>query len=423
MSLQGTFNTSVHALNAQAQNLSNISTNIANVNTTGYKLQGSHFSTLLNHKTPLNRSFFSVDTTDFREVDKQGIITSTSRAFDVALNGRGFFVTNPSTDGNDSFQYTRDGAFFGKAVQLSTDTDGNGQNDQGTLLTTGAGDFVYGWAADENGNFTETNNLNSLTPVVFNNNSIFPSAATTTIALQANLSAGDSLRQSVGLPYVDQAGNSRTLTLGFTPTLGSTEWTLDVTSTGTDTQLVSATFNPPNVSFDGLGNLTSPTNGQISVTVADSSGPQTMTVDLSTMTQYADSGAFTVQNIDQNGFLAGRLQNAYFNAEGVLVANYSNGEVRNLYKLAIARFESENNLEARSGNVFLQSSDSGDIELTNLGGPGGRTELIVGALEQSNVDLADQFTKMIVTQRAYSSAATVLRTADEMTHVARDLKR
>ena len=112
MSLQGTFNTSVQALNAQAQNLSNISTNIANVNTTGYKLQGSHFSTLLNHVTSLNKSFFSVDTTDFREVDKQGIITGTSRSFDVAINGRGFFVTNKNTEGNTGFQYTRDGAFF-----------------------------------------------------------------------------------------------------------------------------------------------------------------------------------------------------------------------------------------------------------------------------------------------------------------------
>lgn len=422
MSLQGTFNTSVHALNAQAQNLSNISTNIANVNTTGYKLQGSHFSTLLNHVTSLNKSFFSVDTTDFREVDKQGIITGTSRSFDVAINGRGFFVTNKNTEGNTGFQYTRDGAFFGKAVQLSTDTDGNGQNDQGTLLTTGAGDFVYGWAADENGNITETDNLNSLTPVVFNNNSIFPSQATTNISLQANLSAGNEGRQSVGLPYVDQAGNSRTLTLGFTSTLTG-EWTLDMTSTDVDTQQVPVTFNPPNISFDGLGKLVTPTSGQLSVTVNDSGGAQTMTVDLSRMSQLSDSGAFTVQNVDHDGFLTGRLQDAYFNKDGVLVASYSNGEVRSLYKLAIARFESENNLEARNGNVFLQSSDSGDLELTSLGNPGGRTELIVGALEQSNVDLADQFSKMIVTQRAYSSAATVLRTADEMTHVARDLKR
>ncbi len=422
MSLQGTFNTSVQALNSQAQNLSNISTNIANVSTTGYKLQGSHFSTLLNHVSPVNQKFFSVKTTDFREVDKQGIITSTSRAFDVALNGRGFFVTNTEPGGDGGWQYTRDGAFFGKAVQLSSDSDGDGQNDQGTLLTTGNGSYVYGWAADENGNFTETNNLNALTPVMFNNNGVFPSQATSNISLQANLSAGSGGRQTVGLPYVDEAGVSRTLTVGFSGSLTS-EWGLDMSSFGPNNQQASVTFDPPSIEFNEIGQIQAPANGQFTVTINDASGPQTITLDMSRMTQFADSGAFTVQNIDQNGFLAGRLQETYFNQKGVLVGSYSNGEIRNLYKLPIARFEAENNLDTRSGNIFLQSATSGDLELTGLGNSTGRTEMIVGALEQSNVDLADQFSKMIVTQRAYSSSATVLRTADEMSQAARELKR
>ena len=422
MSLQGTFNTSVQALNTQAQNLSNISTNIANVNTTGYKLQGSHFSTLLNHVSPVNQKFFSVKTTDFREVDKQGIITPTSRAFDVALNGRGFFVTNTKPGGDGGWQYTRDGSFFGKAVQLTSDRDADGQDDQGTLLTTANGSYVFGWAADENGNITETNNLNALTPVMFNNNGVFPSQATSNISLQANLSADGGGRQTVGLPYVDQSGVSRTLTVGFTGSLTS-EWGLDMTSFGPNNQQAPVTFDPPTIVFNEVGQIETPTNGQFTVTINDGSGPQTMTLDLSQMTQFADSGAFTVQNIDQDGFLAGRLQDTYFNQKGILVGSYSNGEIRNLYKLPVARFEAENNLDTRSGNIFLQSATSGDLELTGLGNSVGRTEMIVGALEQSNVDLADQFSKMIVTQRAYSSSATVLRTADEMSQAARELKR
>ena len=422
MSLQGIFNTSVQALNAQAQQLSNISTNIANVNTTGYKLQGTGFATLLNRATPLEKQFFAVDTFDFREVSKQGVITSTNRSFDVALNGRGFFVTNKNMDGDSGWQYTRDGALFGRVVGLNTDTDGDGQTDQGTLLTTASGAFVYGWAADKNGNITETNNLASLTPVMFNNNSVVPSKATSNIALQSNLSAGGTGRQSVGLPFVDPDGNSRTLAVGFTATLGA-EWILDMESIGTDQKPMAVTFNPPIISFDSLGKLSSPTNGLLSVTVNDSGGLQAMTVDLSKMTQLADAGSLTVQNIDHDGFLEGRLQETYFNRLGVLVGSYSNGEVRNLYKLPIARFEADDNLEARNGNVFLQSSASGDLMLSGLGSPAGTTDIVVGALEQSNVDLADQFTKMIVTQRAYSSAATVLRTADEMSQAARDLKR
>ena len=195
MSLQGTFNTSVQAMLSQSQAMSNISTNIANVNTTAYKLQDTHFATLLNHVKPVDKSFFSVNTYDYRQVDKQGTITTTNRNYDLAINGRGFLVTNTVNDPtlvNDPahggrWQYTRDGALFGKAVDLGVDTDNDGQNDQATQFVTANGAYVYGWAADEEGNFTETSDLSTLTPVLFGNNSIFPSKSTTLVDLQANV--------------------------------------------------------------------------------------------------------------------------------------------------------------------------------------------------------------------------------------------
>ena len=91
--------------------------------------------------------------------------------------------------------------------------------------------------------------------------------------------------------------------------------------------------------------------------------------------------------------------------------------------ITTAIFPAPNNLEAINGNFFKADPAAGELELRSLGSVTGIAQIIVGALEQSNVDLADQFTKMIVTQRAYSSSATVLRTADEMTQQARDLKR
>lgn len=194
MSLQGTFNTAVQAMQSQTQSLNNISMNIANVNTTAYKAQDTHFQTLLNHVLPSDKRFFTVNTFDHRQVDKQGILATTGRTFDLAINGRGLMVTNSILDGTGTWRYTRDGALFGEAVDLGTDSDGDGQNDQGTLLKTAGGAFVYGWAADADGNITETNSLGSLTPVMFGNNSIFPSKATTVASLQANLSAASSGR-------------------------------------------------------------------------------------------------------------------------------------------------------------------------------------------------------------------------------------
>lgn len=464
--VKGIFNTAVQAMQVQSQHLSNISTNIANVTTTGYKAQGTHFSTLLNHTDPLSRSYFSTTTDDYRQVDKQGALQATGRTFDVALNGRGFFVTSPSASSayvagaTDRFQYTRDGAFGGEARQLDVDTDGNGQLDQETLLVTASGNYVYGWALDENGAILpDAPDAPALRPISFSNNSTFASRATSAIELQANLSASLSGRQSVGLPFVDQQGVSRTLSVGFTPagtgsftvpldsgrrdagqTIPTFNWTLDMSSIGGDLSTVPASFtNQPDdgqpvvLQFDGNGNLLGPFNKQVAVTVHDqfpnpdpAGDPldQSMVLDLGDVTQLADAGRLTVQNIQQDGYIEGRLDNTYFNNSGTLIGSYSNGQTRELYKLAVARFTAENELEAVSGNMFEQTRAAGAISLSPIqGGYGGRTELVVGALEGSNVDLADQFSKMIITQRAYTSNATVLRTADEMTMAARDLKR
>jgi flagellar hook protein FlgE len=152
-------------------------------------------------------------------------------------------------------------------------------------------------------------------------------------------------------------------------------------------------------------------------------GPQSFLIDIRKITQLADNNKLTVQNIEQDGYIEGRLDRTYFNGFGEFIGSYSNGEVRTLFKLPVAAFVNEGKLEAKSGNVFVETHESGDLLLKGLGDPTGTTQIVTGALEQSNVDLADQFSKMIVTQRAYSSAAKVLTTADEMTMAARDLKR
>ncbi|MCB2107428.1 MAG: flagellar hook-basal body complex protein [Rhodobacteraceae bacterium] len=423
MTLKATFNTAVQGMNAQSQHLSNISTNIANVNTNAYKVQRTSFQTLLNHVTPVSQnSFFTAQTVDTREVDRQGIITTTNRVLDLAIDGRGFFVTNTNSDGTGEWRYTRDGALLGQSVELTTDTDANNQTDQGALLVSGSGGYVFGWAADENGNFVTENNLNALVPISINSDSVFPSRATTSIALQANVSAEPSGRQSVGLPFIDANGVSRTLTLGFNATTSAT-WTLDASSEDTNFQPVPVSITPPTVEFSPTGRLAQPSNGQLAVTINDATGPQVVTVDISGVTQFSDNGALTVHNITQDGYIEGRLIQTYFDSTGTLYGSYSNQGRRALFKLPIATFAAPNSLEAKSGNTFTRTPEAGELKLNNLNSNPNVAEVIVGSLETSNVDLADQFTKMIVTQRAYSSSATVLRTADEMTQQARDLKR
>ncbi|MEQ8510722.1 MAG: flagellar hook-basal body complex protein [Rhodospirillaceae bacterium] len=423
MSIHGTFSTATLALTAQAQHLSNIATNIANVQTNGYKEQTTNFKTLVNHVSGAeHRSFFAVNTVDTRQVDKQGLILTTQRQLDLAIDGKGLFVTNVEPDGTGDWQFTRDGGFIGRSVQFDTDSDGDGQNDQGSVLNTIAGNTVFGWPANQDGTFDEVNDVNALQPVTINSNQVFAARPTTQISLQANVSAEDTGRQSVGLPFVDAAGDSRTLTLGFNAST-TNDYTLDVSSITNGNQPVAVTVEPATASFTGFGTLAAPADGLFTVTINDATGPQVITIDLSKTTQFQSTGNLEVINLEQDGLQEGLLRSTFFDKNGVLYGSFTNTGLVPLFKLPMATFPSPNNLEAINGNFFKADPRAGQLELQALGSVSGLAQVVVGALEQSNVDLADQFTKMIVTQRAYSSSATVLRTADEMSQQARDLKR
>lgn len=423
MGLGGTFSTAVLALNAQAQNLTTIASNIANVQTNAYKEQNTHFKTLVNHVSGAqHRSYFAVETVDTRMVDKQGLLLSTQRQLDLAIDGRGLFVTNTEPNGSGEWQFTRDGGFAGRSVQFDTDTDNDGQNDQGSVLTTTTGNTVFGWPANADGTFDEANSLDALQAVTINSNQVFESRATSLLSVQANISAESTGRQSIGLPFIDANGDSRTLALGFTAST-TNDYTLDAASTSIDNQPISVTIEPATASFTGFGTLATPANGQFTITVNDPTGPQVISVDLSDTTQFQSTGNIELLNFEQDGLKEGLLNSTFFDADGVLYGSFSNSGLIPLFKLPMANFPAPNQLEAVSGNVFRRDPRAGQLELGSLGAGSGSSQVVVGALEQSNVDLADQFTKMIVTQRAYSSSATVLRTADEMTQQARDLKR
>lgn len=113
MSLQGTFNTAVQGMHTEAHAMSVISTNIANVATTGYKTERTSFQTILNHIRPNGSKFLAVRPVDSRNVSAQGQIATTQGTYDLALNGRGFMITNTLADGTGIWQYTRDGAMQG----------------------------------------------------------------------------------------------------------------------------------------------------------------------------------------------------------------------------------------------------------------------------------------------------------------------
>jgi flagellar hook protein FlgE len=158
----------------------------------------------------------------------------------------------------------------------------------------------------------------------------------------------------------------------------------------------------------------------LGVTWADGSS-STINVDLSEMEQYAD--VTQVRRTTQNGNEAGRLYDESFDKNGVLWGSYTNGRNRPLYKLGMATFVAPNSLEAVSGNLFRATEEAGKLTVKDLETEGDGTSIEVGSLESSNVDMADEFTKMMIVQKAYSMASTNFRTVDEMMELTATLKR
>ena len=143
-------------------------------------------------------------------------------------------------------------------------------------------------------------------------------------------------------------------------------------------------------------------------------------LDISGISQFA--GDFTPFIYTKNGFAATDMKRVTFDSKGQVIGVFDNGPDRAIYQIPLAQFANPNALEMKNGNVFAESGESGTARVV-VAGSGGFATFLPNSREMSNVDLADEFTRMIVTQTAYNSAASVFRTVDQMTETARDPKR
>jgi flagellar hook protein FlgE len=117
--------------------------------------------------------------------------------------------------------------------------------------------------------------------------------------------------------------------------------------------------------------------------------------------------------VTQNGAEVGELNGVRIDEEGFVIASFTNGEERRLYKLPVATFPNPAALDPRSGNVYSQTDVAGEFNLRHAGN-GGAGTITPSSLEAANVDIADEFSKMIVTQRAYSASSKIISTADQL---------
>jgi len=411
MSFINLFAPSTSALYGNATAFKVIGDNIANATTPGYKAADTRFAELLTPTVNAINDFYGgIRPTVQNFIDKQGTVEQTQRPFDIALVGRGFLVSNTAVDGSGQYE-------LGRAGQLISTPVGNGTDE--SYLTDTTGNFILGWEADAYGNFTPGTSVSSLTPIRVDPSALVFDPVATTIGDYSAILPAEATAGTVrigSMPVVDAAGAEHAMSLQFTKSATPYTWDLAVSvSNGTVTSGGTATMT-----FDVDGTLLTPTSQSIGITFSGAGGATSVALDLSG-TRELGGNQFTTLDYSQNGIVDGTLQSLSFDQDGVLTALFTNGQSRPVYKLAVGIVPSPDLLEPVDGTHFALSAASGDISLVDAAATD-MISFVPGALEQSTTDLATEFTKMIETQRSYSTAVRAYTVADEMTRVASQLK-
>lgn len=427
MSIYTALRSGVSALNANSSAIAVISDNIANLNTVGYKRGVTDFTAMLNSQTGgTTYNAGGVLSSTRRLVDVQGSLEQSRSSTDLAVAGNGFFVVSendqPLTNGG-SVAFTRAGSF-------SVDAQG--------FLVNAQGFYLQGWPIQSDGSVASSpTSLSTLSPINVAD-TVSSAEATGEVTLTANLSSTQTQYDPTLNTYVvgdlatgdiaphfessielfDSLGAPRTAAIGFLKTAPNT-WQVEVytrpatlapTNPGGRVASGTVTFNTSGGVQSVSGSLSAPFN----ITWDASTGAATQTVQFNlnnSLSQFATNSGVTTVVAD--GVPPGNLAGLIVEDNGYLTAQFSNGRSRALYQIPLATFLNPNGLQPDRGGVFRNTLDSGLFNINEANAAGaGRIESTV--LEASNVDLAAEFTSMIVTQRAYSASSKIITTADEM---------
>jgi flagellar hook protein FlgE len=406
------FSVPLSGLTAESTALSAIANNLSNQNTTGYKSTSILFSDLFYQTLGSTGAGDPIQVGAGTEVlsmpssFNQGTVSATGVPTDVAIQGAGFFLVQ-NTDG--SLSYTRAGDFT---------------VDQNNFLVTASGQQVLGYPA-VNG---VVNSGGGTVPLQLGAGTISPPSATTNLQMTTNLNANATVGTTFSTPITvyDSLGASHVLTFTYTNTAPGA-WTYAVTIPAAD---VGGTGAPVQVTtgaltFNSSGNLTAPAANVTGITI----GPPTTgafadgAANLSLTWQLYNNGAGLLSQVaapsstsaeSANGTGSGALISFSVGADGTISGSFSNGKTLALGQMALATFANNNGLQLDGNTDFTPTLASG-LAVVGVPGTGGRGTLSGGALEQSNVDIATEFAKLIVAQRGFEADAKAVTTFDQVT--------
>ncbi|WLT32457.1 flagellar hook protein FlgE [Geothrix sp. PMB-07] len=428
MSLYSAFYSGLSGLSTNANALNVIGNNLSNINTVGFKGSSTTFRDIFStslggvstqgNGNPIQFGL-GVQVNSVSQDFSQSSFQSTGNALDMAIQGNGFF-TLQTTDGRQVFSRA-----------------GNFTRNNGGFLVASDGSNVMGWTRNPATGVVNTSA--ALAPIAIDAGTTASAFATRTIRTGVNLnaSAANGATSSLTTPIqvYDSQGNTQTLTVTYTKT-GTNTWSYAVTGPA------GATITGANPAGPATGTLTFSASGALqdvnglgatagadpTLNIAWGNGSAASSINFAlintdgsaNITQY--SAASSTSSSFQDGYGAGTLRDLTVDQNGVISGTFTNGQVIALAQVAISTFNNVNGLVQTGNNHWGQSLASGSptFGLANQGGRGG----VLGAnLELANVDVAGEFTKLILSQRGYQANSKIVTTTDELLQETLNLKR
>lgn len=422
----------VASIKAQQTRMNVIGNNLANINTTAYKGSRVTFQDMMSQTirgaTRPSNGLGGINPTQIglgvtvsgTDVDNnQGSLNATNRPTDLAIQGSGYFLLS----NGQNISYTRDGGF-------NLDMNGN-------LVNRATGQRLLGWPANALGEIDPTTTIDKdSSALVIPIGSLHSVQQTTKATFSGNLNSGavstDSLISQVtvydglGQPHLISVkfSNHQVPALGTPPAGAASSWDWQAydgeAATG---NLIGDSSMASNLRlyFDGSGKMVTPA-GSFNIKVPGTNGATSVPIglDFGTINQLATDSQ--VNPTAQNGFPPGTLTSFSIGADGLITGIFSNGLTRSLGQIAMCDFPNANGLERIGSNLWRESDNSGQA-ITGTPRSGSRGSLSAGFLEQSNIDVGNEFSDLIVTQRGFQANTKVVTTVDEMMQDLINMKR
>jgi flagellar hook protein FlgE len=410
----GSFSAGLSGLNANGEYISVIGNNLANVNTIGFKASSVSFQDMVSQSlggsvNPMQIGL-GVSTASISPVFTQGTIQNTHESTNAAIQGNGLFVV---ADSDGAQAYTRAGAF-------TFDKDGN--------LVTPDGHFLQGYTGIDpvTGAVIATGPLSNIT---VNRGVLRAPTATTSFTSQTNLDATTAAGAtfSTSIQTYDSLGAPHVATITFTKQAAAGAWAYQVTVPGAEVTggVAGTPFAVGNgtVGFDGTGQLTSVNGGApADVNIATPGWTNGAGASAWAWNIVDPNGGFTLSSyaspsstssITQNGVPPGTMDNIAITADGTITGTFGGGQTIAIAQIALATFNNMKGLAKLGSNLYMETEAAG-LPSIGVPGTGARGTLFGSAIELSNVDIAQEFTQMILAQRGYQANSKTITVSDEL---------